>query len=222
MRTGWLRRLLSGLLTVALALPLGCVNPFKPSDPAPPDGNGVAENFQTPDDVLETLRLAVENKSINGENAYINCFADSVAPADRAYRSFYDPAVRQVWQSGTPIPAPEPWNRELERGVPRRLNDIRQNAIYSWQWSRDPFAISDEEGADSAQFHRKYVLLATDPSSNNSGEIIAQGYCDLSFLKIGNRWAIVRWNDRLDPTIGANPSTDQYTMTWYRLKSLTR
>lgn len=215
------RRWLPALLTIALALPLGCVNPFRPADPEPPDGTGVTENFQTPEDVLETLRLAIESKSTNGENAYAHCFADSVAPADRAYRGFYDPKVRQVWQTGTPIPAPEPWNLELESKVPQYLYIQRQNAEYSWQWSRDPFSGNDDVDADTTQFHRKYVLQATDPNSS-AGEIICIGYADLSFIKIGNRWAIARWNDRVDPTVGENPSGSQFSMTWYRLKSLTR
>ena len=58
------------LATLLLAyLVAGCVNPFKPAEPQRPDGSGVAERFNTPEDVLETLRLAVESKSQNGENA---------------------------------------------------------------------------------------------------------------------------------------------------------
>ena len=216
-----LRRVAAALLLGALlALPLACVNPFRPSDPQPPDGSGVAQNFQSPDSVLATLQRAIEAKSIQGAEAYIACFTDSTVPADRAFRAFYDPSVRLIWQAGG-VDAPEPWNRSSESRVPNRLYLQRQNASYNWQWSRDPFAINDEEAADTAQFHRKYVLLATDPQSSTS-EIISIGYTDLSFLRKEGRWSIVRWNDRVDPTVGANPSNDQRTMTWWRLKSLER
>lgn len=217
-----IRRLSPALLALVLLLPLGCVNPFKPSDPEAPSGDGVVESFKTTEEVLETLRLAIENKTVNGENAYAHCFADSVAPSDIAFRAFYDPAVVAVWSTDAPIPAPEPWNLALENKVPRYLFGVRQNATYSWQWSRDPFSGNDEESGTTALLHRKYVLLATDPSSSNTGEVIAVGYCDLNMVFNGTRWSIVRWTDRVDPTVGANPSTDQRTMTWWRLKSLTR
>lgn len=214
-----LRRVTCWGLLVVLASPIGCVNPFKPADPEPPDGSGVVENFSTPENVLETLRLAIEAKSLTGENAYLNAFADSITAGDRAYRSFYDASVKLTWQAGTSIAAPEPWDRGLERGVPRFLYGVRQNLAYSWQWSRDPFSTNDDEAADSAQFHRKYTLLATNGSQS---EVIATGYCDLSFQRKEGRWSIVRWNDRYDPTVGPNPSSDQRSMTWWRLQSLTR
>ena len=208
---------LAALLLAYLAV--GCVNPFKPAEPQRPDGSGVAERFNTPEDVLETLRLAVESKSQNGENAWVHAFAESLTTGDRAYRHFYDPAVKLTWQSATSLTAPEPWDVALERGVPRFLFGVRQNLGYSWQWGFDPYSTNDDEAADTAQFHRKYTLVATNGSQ---AEVIAIGYCDLSFQRKAGRWSIVRWNDRVDPTIGANPTNDQRTMTWWRLQSLTR
>lgn len=219
MRPPLVRRLATFGLCLVLMLPSGCTNPFKPSDPERPDGTGVPENFATPDDLLQTLQLAIESKSLNGENAWVHAFADSVTAADRAYRQFYDPAVKQTWQSGTSLTAPEPWDLSLERGLPRFLFGVRQNLGYSWQWGFDPYSTNDEEAADTALVHRKYTLVA---SNGSQSEVIAIGYCDLSLQRKAGRWAIVVWNDRFDPTIGANPSNDQRTLTWWRLQSLTR
>lgn len=219
MRPSRVHRLATFALCLVLALPVGCVNPFTPSDPERPDGTGVPENFTTPDDLLQTMQLAIESKSLNGENAWVHAFADSVTAADRAYRQFYDPAVKQSWQSGTSLTAPEPWDLSLERGLPRFLFGVRQNLGYSWQWGFDPYSTNDEEAADTALVHRKYTLVA---SNGAQSEVIAIGYCDLSLQRKAGRWAIVVWNDRFDPTIGANPSSDQRTMTWWRLQSLTR
>ncbi|MEY4375327.1 MAG: hypothetical protein RL760_1494 [Candidatus Eisenbacteria bacterium] len=219
MRASTLHRLVTLALCLVLALPAGCVNPFKPSDPERPDGTGVPENFGTTDDLLQTLQLAVESKSLNGENAWVHAFSDSVTNADRAYRHFYDPAVKQTWQTGTSLTAPEPWDLTLERGLPRFLFGVRQNLGYAWQWGFDSYSTNDEEAADTALVHRKYTLVA---SNGSQSEVIAIGYCDLSLQRKSGRWWIVNWNDRVDPTIGANPSNDQRTMTWWRLQSLTR
>lgn len=209
------------VLLLALALPLACVNPFKPADPEPPDSSGVPEDFRTPEDVLETMRLALESKSEGGANAWFHAFAESTVLGDRAYRAFYDGAVKQSWQTSTRLTAPEPWGVTLERGLPSKLFRFRPQAIYSFAWARDNSAENDDDpsAADTAQFHRKYTLLATD---GNLSAVIAVGFCDLSFQRTGGRWSIFRWRDRVDPNVGVNPSTDERTMSWWRLESLAR
>ncbi len=221
MRHSILRRLAPLLAATALVL-AGCVNPFKPSDPEIPTGIAVLEVFKTTDDVLETMRLAIEAKSTNGENAYRHCFSDSVTATDIAFRAIYDQAAKQAWQAGVSISAPEPWNLpEYESKVPRFLYTVRQNAAYSWVWLPDRTSGNDEETGSTALLHRQYLLKATAPNSSTN-EIIAQGYCDLSLVFNGSRWLIVRWVDRVDPAVGATPPGSQYSMTWWRLQSLTR
>ncbi len=209
-------------LLLVLALPLACVNPFQPANPEPPAPGGVPEIFNTPDDVLDTMLRAIESKSSGGGDAWLHAFAESTQVGDRAYRSFYDGAVKQSWQGGSRT-APEPWNVALERVLPAKLFGIRANDSYAFHWVRDSTSENDDDpgAADTAQFHRHYTLSATSATSSNP-EIIAIGYCDLSFQRTNGRWSIYRWHDRVDPNVGVNPSNDQRTMSWWRLESLSR
>lgn len=205
-------------LMLALALPLACVNPFKPADPEPPDANAPIEDYRSPEAALETMRQAVESKT-SGANAWLHAFAESTLAGDRAYRCFYDGAVKRSWETGASRTAPEPWDLSLERSLHSSLAGIRANATYSFQWAPDPNAQNDDDpaAADTAQFHRKYTLKASDGGNLAT---IAIGFCDLSFQKVNGRWSIYRWNDRFDPDVGPSPSTDERTMTWRRLESL--
>lgn len=214
------------LVAALLALPLlagACANPFKPADPEPASGVPVIEDFRTPEALLETMAQAIQNRGPNGASAYLRCYAESTVAGDRAYRGFYDGAVKTNWQTATNLPAPEPWDVTLERNVHTELSGIRTTSEYLWTWGRDPFAQQDDDpaAADTVQYHRKYTLFAAPPDGN--AEIICIGYVDFSMQKKAGRWSIYRWNDRVDPDVGVNPAaTDQRTMSWRRLESLTR
>jgi hypothetical protein len=206
------------------ALPLGCPNPFKPADPEPPKAGGVFEDYSEPEKVLETMVLAVNSKSSGGTDAWLHAFADSQLVGERAFRAFYDPAVKQNWQIITTLAAPEPWDLVLERNLPVKLFGIRTLADYTFEWAQDTDSPNDEDPnkADTVMFHRHYKLTATQGSNK---ETICIGFADLSFQKNkdGVTWSIFHWNDRLDQTIGVNPpATDERTMSWWRLESLAR
>ena len=209
---------------VALGLLAGaCVNPFKPADPEPPDTSGVVEDFRTPDDVLATIALALQSRSTNGANAYLHAYAESTVAGDRAFRAYYDGAVKASWQSATQLTAPEPWDVTLERNVHTYVSGIRPSYGYQFLWLRDEFSPNDEDPtlADTVLWHKQYKLFASSPEGNS--EIIAIGFADLSFQKKDGRWSIFRWVDRVDPNVGVNPvATDQRTMSWWRLESLAR
>jgi len=210
---------------VLLALLVGaCTNPFKPADPEPPDAGGVPERWGSPEEVLETVALALASRSTNGATAYVRAFADSTVAGDKAYRSFYDGGVKANWQAATQLTAPEPWDIQQERNVHNTISGIRPTFDYAWQWGRDDTGspLDDDPAlSDTVVYHRKYTLLAI-PKAGSS-EIIAIGYVDMAFQKKDGRWSIYRWVDRVDPAIGVNPAaTDQRTMSWWRLESLTR
>jgi len=223
--TDLLTRRTRGLVAVVLiALLIGaCTNPFKPADPEPPSNVGVPERWATPEEVLETVQLALMSRSTNGATAYLRAFADSIVPGDKAFRAFYDGGVKAGWQSATQLTAPEPWDIQLELNVHSTISAIRPTFEYAWQWSRDDTgAPLDDDPAlsDTVVYHRKYTLLAT-PSAGTPA-IIAIGYVDLAMQKKDGRWSIYRWVDRVDPAVGVNPAaTDQRTMSWWRLESLT-
>lgn len=207
-----------------LALMAGaCVNPFKPADPEPPDADGVVEDFRTPEDVLNTIAAALQNRTTNGANAYLHAFAESTLAGDRAFRAHYDGGVKSTWQSANSQSAPEPWDLSLERNLHSSISVIAPPAdVYLFQWEEDPDSPNDETPADSdtALFHRHYTLFAV-PLEGNPRKI-AIGLADLSFQNKDGRWSIFRWVDRVDPDVGVNPvDPDQRTMSWLRLESIT-
>ena len=211
------------LLGALLALPLGCVNPFKPADPEPPDSSAPPEEFGTPEEVLETIAAAIHSRTTGGANVYLHAFADSTAPGNRAFRAFYDGTVKASWESATRLSAPEPWGLDLERNLHTKLSRIRSTYDYTFQWLPDPASPADDDpsAADTVQFHRHYALFAT--PSGGEPEVIGIGFADLSFQKTGGRWSIFRWHDRVDPAVGVNPAlTDQRTFSWWRLDSIAR
>ena len=213
-------------LAALLALPVGCVNPFQPASPEAPSGAPVIEDFKTPFKVLETMQAGIENRTINGANAYLHALADSTAAGDRAFRAFYDPAVKSSWESANQLSAPEPWDLRLERNLHSKLSEIRPTYNYTFQWDLDPASPSDDDPNaapdDTVQFHRHYTLFAAPTGGEN--EIIGIGFVDLSFQKESSgRWSIFRWHDRVDPAVGVNPAQpDQRTFSFWRLESLNR
>ena len=216
------RRIVGVLALALLPLAFGCTNPFQPADPEPPSGDAVVEDFSTPAAVLETMRKGIESRSTNGANAYLHAFTESFGSESLPYRSFYDDAVKSAWESANQITAPEPWDLLLERNVHTRLSSIRPTYPYHFQWAPDQASPADDDfnAADTAQYHRKYTLLAAPP--NGDPEIIAIGFADLSFQKErSGRWSVYRWHDRLDPAVGVNPAlTTQRTFSYWRLESL--
>ena len=217
------RRSPGAVALVLLLLLLGaCTNPFKPADPEPPDSSAVPEDFSSPEAVLLTTSLALSSRSTNGATAYLRAFAESTVTGDRAYRGFYDGAVKSTWQAATSMTAPEPWDLQLETSVHSTISTIRPNDGYIWQWLPDPESTIDDDPAlsDTVVYHRKYTLYAA--KADGSSEIIAIGFADLAMQKKEGRWSIYRWVDRVDPSVGVNPTSDQRTMSWWRLDSLTR
>jgi hypothetical protein len=212
------------LALLALALVAGaCVNPFKPADPEPPDTSGVVEDFSIPDEVLNTMAIALATRSTNGANAYINAYAESTATGDFAFRAFHDGAVKTNWQGSTQLTPPEPWDVVLERNVHSSLSGLRPSQHYTWIWEPDPDSPLDEDytAADTVLYHRHYLLEARANLDDADSDTIAIGFAALSFQKKDGRWWIFRWVDRVDPRFGVIPAnSDHRTMSWWRLESL--
>ena len=223
-RAGLSRLVLVGLL----ALPLACVNPFKPAEPELGAGGiNVPEDFSTPEDLFATMELAIAAKA-NGTSAYLHAMAESTQVGDLAFRAYYDPEVKRNFE--TTGPAPEPWDLDYERAFPGNLASRRPQDSFTFQIRRDDsaFPLDDfpSNGSDTGLVHRRYVLRAKPPNSGDdtSGEIIAIGFADLSLRKDSNgRWAIFRWMDHVDEGVTANPAAlEQRCWSYRRLQSLSR
>ena len=207
---GWLLGL--GLALVA-TLVGGC-GYFRPADPEPPSGDILIPNYETPEDVLETLALAISYKA-TGLTAYIGGFADTLTDP-RAYHAFFDPATLQkAIQNNWPIY--DDWNRVREEEFYGRLvkpEGVPTNSEFYLEWSPDPTQGEDEPGTDRQVLHREYLMFATLTSGDDV--TIAQGFATLEFVRVSpSRWVIVRWQDREDPT--AVVSEGEVSMGYRRL-----
>ena len=210
----------TAIVALLVLLPLGCVNPFKPADPEPPSGDVVPEKFGTIEELLNTMAKGIESRSTTGTDAYLHALAESTKVGDRAFRAFYDPTVKQIWLTAPQHIAPEPWDITLERRLPSYLFTKRPGAAaYQFQWTTDITSPIDDIGSDTALVHRHYQLLAAPKSG--VVETIAIGIADLSLEFDGSRWSLFRWNDRVDPNVGATPANpEDRTFSWRRLESL--
>jgi hypothetical protein len=215
------RRLASALTAVLLAATTGCVNPFQPAKPENPTSAPVVPNFSTPDGLLNTIRLAIQNKGASGRNAYYDALGDSTAGATPSFYAVHDPAVVDAWRIIAQRDPPEPWWTWNEKRFYDYLISVLQQFTYTFQWSPDNTQPIDriDDVAGTATLHRYYVLQATS-ADEKIQTIIAIGYADLTLQRVGGRWYLIRWEDRVDPNIGVNPiDTRNRTMGWRRLDS---
>jgi len=214
------RPLFAALFAGLLLLLSGCNNPFKPADPEPPSGAGVDENFSSIDDLLNTMSAAIQARSTNGANAYIRAFAESLTTTDRAFRAYHDQDVKATWlRTSNGQPAPEPWLIGNERGVYSELSRQRPNDAYALNWT--VYGAADYEVApDVWAVGRKYQLYAIpDPQNPDQQVLIVTGFADMLLQKVGSRFSIFEWRDRVDPDYGVNPSGGPYSFTRIRLDS---
>ncbi len=206
---------LLGVLALGSA---GCVNPFTPATPESPIGNSVVEDYSTPDKLLSTLIAGMNDKGPSGRLAWTNAMADSTDANTRAFYAFHDPLVLSAWTLSSPTPPPDVWDLDLERQFYDKFV-ARYSGDYQMLFGPDNDSPSDEPGTDTWLLHRRYFIYSVE--TNGQQATIAQGYVDLYLVKYDGRWWVVRWQDRLDPTVGVDP-TDQtsYTLGYRRLESL--
>ncbi len=215
------RALTLGALSLSLVGLGGCRNPFTPATPEPPAAGGVAEDFSTPNKLLGTITAALADKGQSGASAYANAFADSTQPSEKAFYAFHWPAAVDAWRAVSLRDPPQPWDLRLERAFYQYLVGYRPTASYAMTWNDDPTSESDDVEITTpglAVIHRRYVLFTS--TSETDIAAIAIGYADLYLYKTNGRWFIYRWQDRIDPNIGVNPTDlEQLSMGARRLES---
>jgi hypothetical protein len=215
-----LRRFAWPLLTVLALSGAGCTNPFEPATPEPPDPGGVPEDFSSPERLLATMELAIEDKgSSTGRLAWANAMADSTAPGTRNFVANHDPDVLSAWVLGSPVPPPSPWTLYEERRFYDKFVTVYPKE-YTMTFSKDDTSPLDDikEASGTATLYRRYNVTA---KTSSSTAVIAIGFVELVLVKYDGRWWVLRWGDRLDETIGVDPAdSDNRTFGWRRLDSV--
>ena len=213
-------RALTGIV-LALALTLsGCTNPFKPATPEAPDQGGLVADYSTPAKLLLTLQAAMQDKGPAGALAWIDAMASPTGVFAPGFRAVHDPRVLDKWKLSSPVVPPEPWDYELEKAF---FNNFTSRVYPSYDFvmafDRDDDSVDDvtDEAAGTALWHRRYYIAA---ALQDGAKIVAIGYVDLSMVRDQGRWYVLEWKDRVDPSIGVDPSDeDNVTLGWRRLEN---
>ena len=207
-------------LGLGAILLLGGCNLFQPRTPEPPSKGDVVINYSTPVLTLETLARAIEAKAAgNSSLAYIGGFADSINAGDaQNFIAFFDPEVVKGWQSVPGNTLPREWGWELEKEFFNKILPVLSGDLFSFEWLEDEQNPNDEDPVPNVikVLHRRYQLTAT-PEAGGNVVTLAIGYADLTFINSKNRWVIARWQDRVDPTVGPNPSSGNQSFSALRL-----
>lgn len=204
------------LLGVAALVALAGCGLFKPDTAEAPDQNlsPIPPLYGSPDQTLATIAQAIEYKAAsNGPQVYARALADSLTGSDACeFRAFFDPAVYNNVQS--PIVPPDGWDRPHE--VPSFYQSFArvrpEPYVMRWQSYAE---VPDVVSGNTAQVRRHYLVQAV-PASHDS-VTIAIGIVDLDMVNSSGAWKICRWQDHVDPAVGANPSDERWSMGQRRL-----
>jgi hypothetical protein len=200
---------LVGLLPLLLLA--GC-DMFRPALPEMGGtGTSIIANYSSADSCLRYMKLGIEAKA-KGQELYIGALADTTV--DRAgFRAWFDPAVERLFTF-----RPDAWLLANERDF---FNDFITKRPYPYlmEWQRDTLNW-DDRGDAQAVLHRHYQVFSIEPRQGGQDLLlIAVGYADLYFIKVSpSRWALRRWDDRVDPAVGAQPQDSwQQSFSYRRL-----
>ncbi len=123
-----------------------------------------------------------------------------------------------MWHNVTGRAPPNEWGPALERQLFSFLPGLSGD-VFSFGWLGDEQHPDDEDlGPNMKLLHRQYQLTAA-PEGGGNFVTLAIGFADLTFIKnrSGDRWVIARWQDRVDPSVGPNPSSGHQSFTALRL-----
>ena len=194
------------LLLLALFASSGCLNPFRPGDPAPPSTGSneiqVPVDYATPQGLLTTISEAFVAKTAgNGVSAYIGAFADPLRDGYELTVAFDPDVVQDRINAGKVIPA---WSRSLE--IQFFSYVVAQDpGEYSLRWTPD--AIDEVDlTAGTAELRQQYSVI-TYPGGGASPAQVAFGHVVITLRRVSgeNRWVITRWEDHRDPAYDADP-----------------
>ena len=184
----------------------GCKGLFTPAIPEPPSGAPIVNHYETVDSTLATMALAIGAKD-QGRTAWLNAFDQN------DYHQEFDDRDLAAFKSACQCAGPEDWTFPQEQIFYQDFISVRPEeytAVFSpLDWNPDPQA-----GSTETLVHRGYKVVAHSPNGTDS-LIIATGTADLTFHLTDGKWLIKHWADRLDSTVGVNP-TDTWQLSFGR------
>jgi len=191
---------------LAAALLLGGCNLFQPRTAVPPSSGGLKTDYSSPEATLGTMAGAIEAKAPGStSSAYMNALADSIGSV-------------VAWHNVTNRDPPALWGRDLERQLFNTLQNLSTDP-FTFVWNEDVQHPNPDFPSPGVEvLHKQYVLTATPEAGGNTVTLVT-GYADLTFIKSkdGQRWVIERWQDRVDPAVGPNPSSGNRSFSALRL-----
>jgi len=211
------RRALVGVLLGACVSGLssnGCSELHRPTAVVQ-DRSHFSPSYAMPESCLYYMQVGIERKDDVGQAAYLGALADTLTDG-LGFHAFFDPAV---WNAYAGI-KPADWGLAHEAQFLSVFIHSYADP-YETKWLPDenyPYDLMPD--ADHAILHRRYEVRAV-RQSTAADLLIAVGYADLYFARISAaRWALYRWQDRVDPAVGAQPTDpDQRTFGYRRLNA---
>ncbi len=208
-------RLATRLLVVggiAGALTAGC-SLFKPDTPEKPTSAvSIHEDFTDPESTLATMQRAFAARA-DGATAYLHCLA-SPARDQRSFIFVFDPKVLAATQySGA-------WTSNQEAifyGLYATKFSTGDDSLGFAVVPADPD--SEYTTGDTQVLVRSYGFVNIDRPSSAPQTMIhfGTGSARISFVRVGGRWVIQTWTDRVDPTVGVQPVDGvDYSLSYWR------
>jgi hypothetical protein len=207
------RPLRAGLAVGLLAVLVTGCDLFKPASPEIGDGGtALLPSYATPESCLRYMQIGIERKDNLGQSAYLGALADT-ATDGLGFHAFFDQAV---WNAYSGV-RPADWNRDYEAQFLPLFFSVKLDP-YEMKWLPDevyPYDYVNPAG-DRMILYRRYEVRALQQSPVDT-LLITVGYADLYFARISaSRWALYRWQDRVDPAAGFPPADSYHQCFGYR------
>jgi hypothetical protein len=197
--------LVLGLLAVLVA---GC-DLFKPAKPEiGVGGSTLLPSYAHPESCLAYMKFGIERKDAVGQDAYLGALADTTKDG-AGFHAFFDLAVWNAYKAAYPDESPDFWGLSREATFLSSFFSVLL-CPYQMKWLPDqdyPYDVTPD--ADHMLLRRRYEVRALQKPPADT-LLIAVGYADLYFTRISAaRWALTRWQDRVDPAVGAQPDSSE-------------
>lgn len=198
------RRLLPVLV---LALGAGGCGLFRPAEPE--QGTRLVipiPDYSRPDSCLKYMAVGMGLKQ-NGQALYLGAMSDD-------FKAYVD---LTVWAALNDETRPQVTDLSTEQQFYSGFVRLKPDN-YVLTWEQDISQPHDDGSLDAPPMilHRRYTVRAVRTQGDTL--LIGVGYADLTFDKISSsRWAMTKWQDRVDPLYGAVRADEARTFGYRRL-----